>query len=68
MPFPWTRYWRRVGVAFAVALVVSLAVMLIANDGRLAWQTALIAVVDSAVLAIVVGLPLAHPIGRRPPR
>ena len=53
MPFPWSRYWRRVGALFVVALLVSLAATLVLNEGRLGLDAVLVAVVDSVALAIV---------------
>ena len=58
MPFPWSRYWRRVGVLFVVVLVVSFAAALALNDGRLGLETVLVTVVDSVLLAIVAAFQL----------
>lgn len=68
MPFPWGRYWRRVGVVFVLALLVSILVMAVVNDGRITFESMLVAVVDSVVLAVVVAFPLAQPIYRGPRR
>jgi hypothetical protein len=68
MPFPWSRYWRRVGVLFVVVLLVSLAAALALNDGRLGLETVLVTVVDSVVLAIVAAFPLTQRIYRGPRR
>lgn len=66
MPFPWARYRRRVALVFAVALVISLLVMAGTNDGRIDGVSVLIAIVDSAVLAVVVAFPLSQRIYRGP--
>lgn len=68
MPFPWSRYWRRVGAIFVVALLVSLAAALMLNEGRLGPETVLVAVVDSVVLAVVAAFPLTQRIYRGPRR
>lgn len=68
MPFPWRRYWRRVGVIFVAALLVSIAVTAVINGGHVALQSLLIALVDSVVLAVVVAFPLTQPIYRGPRR
>jgi hypothetical protein len=68
MPFPWSRYWRRVGVLFVVVLVVSFAAALALNGGRLGLETVLVTVVDSVVLAIVAAFPLTQRIYRGPRR
>jgi hypothetical protein len=68
MPFPWSRYWRRVGALFVVVLLMSLAAALALNDGRLGLETVLVTVVDSVVLAIVAAFPLTQRIYRGPPR
>jgi len=66
MPFPWARYRRRVALVFVVALAISLLVMAGANDGRVDGVTVLVAIVDSAVLAVVVAFPLSQRIYRGP--
>jgi hypothetical protein len=53
MPFPWSRYWRRVGALFVVVLLLSLAAALALNGGRPGLEAVLVAVVDSMVLAVV---------------
>lgn len=70
MSFPWRRFWRRVAVVFVVALAFSLVVATALANGRLSAATAVVAVVDSAVLAIVLAFPLTQRIyrGPRPPR
>jgi hypothetical protein len=68
MPFPWSRYWRRVGVVFVVVLLLSLAAALALNDGRPSLEAVLVAVVDSVVLAIVAAFPLTQRIYRGPRR
>jgi hypothetical protein len=68
MPFPWSRYWRRVGALFAVVLLLSLAAALALNGGRLGLETVLVTVVDSVVLAIVAAFPLTQRIYRGPRR
>ena len=68
MPFPWSRYWRRVGVLFVVVLLLSLAAALALNDGRPGLEAVLVAVVDSAVLALVAAFPLTQRIYRGPRR
>ena len=68
MPFPWSRYWRRVGVVFVVVLLLSLAAALALNDGRPGLEAVLVAVVDSAVLALVAAFPLTQRIYRGPRR
>ena len=68
MPFPWSRYWRRVGAIFAVVAVVSLAGALALNDGRLGLEAVLVTVVDSVVLAVVAAIPLTQRIYRGPRR
>jgi hypothetical protein len=68
MPFPWSRYWRRVGVVFVVALLVSLVGALMLNDGRLGLEAVLVAVVDSVALAVVAAIPLTQRIYRGPRR
>ena len=68
MPFPWSRYWRRVGALFVVVLLVSLAAALALNDGRLGPETVLVTVVDSVVLAVVAAFPLTQRIYRGPRR
>ena len=68
MPFPWSRYWRRVGALFVVLLLVSLAAALALNEGRLGLETVLVTVVDSAALAVVAAFPLTQRIYRGPRR
>ena len=68
MPFPWSRYWRRVGVVFVVVLLLSLAAALALNDGRPGLEAVLVAVVDSVVLAVVAAFPLTQRIYRGPRR
>ena len=68
MPFPWSRYWRRVGALFVVLLLVSLAAALALNEGRLGLETVLVTVVDSAALAVVAAFPLTRRIYRGPRR
>ena len=68
MPFPWSRYWRRVGVLFVVVLLLSLAAALALNDGRPGLEAVLVAVVDSVVLAVVAAFPLTQRIYRGPRR
>jgi hypothetical protein len=68
MPFPWSRYWRRVGVLFLVVLLLSLAAALAFNDGRLSLEAVLVAVVDSVALAVVAAFPLTQRIYRGPRR
>jgi hypothetical protein len=68
MPFPWSRYWRRVGVLFVVLLLVSLAAALALNEGRLGLETVLVTVVDSAALAVIAAFPLTQRIYRGPRR
>lgn len=64
MPFPWARYWRRVGVLFVVALILSLIAMFYFNHGRVELIVVLTALVDSIVLAVVVAFPLTQRIPR----
>ena len=66
MPFPWRRYWRLVGILFVVALVLSLVAAAVLGSGRLALETVAIAIVDSAVLAVVAAFPLTQSIYRGP--
>ncbi len=66
MPFPWARYWRYVGVVFVAALVLTLVLSLLIAGGRLGGETLLIAVVDSAVLAVVISFPLTQRVYRGP--
>lgn len=66
MPFPWTRYVRRVGVVFVIALVISVAFTALLNGGRLSFETVLFAVTDSFVLAVLLGFPLTQRINRGP--
>lgn len=66
MPFPWRRYWRIAAILFAVALVLSLVAANAFGRGHLAQESVLIAVVDSAVLAVVVAFPLTQSIYRGP--
>jgi len=68
MPFPWSRYWRRVGALFVVVLLVSLAAALALNDGRLGLEAVLVTVVDSVMLAVVAAFPLTQRIYRGPRR
>jgi hypothetical protein len=68
MPFPWRRYWRLVGILFVVALVLSLVVAALYASGRLALESVVIAIVDSAVLAVVAAFPLTQSIYRGPRR
>ena len=68
MPFPWSRYWRRVGGLFVVVLLVSLAAALALNAGRLDPEAVLVTVVDSVVLAVVAAFPLTQRIYRGPRR
>jgi hypothetical protein len=68
MPFPWSRYWRRVGALFVVVLLVSLAAALALNEGRLGLEAVLVTVVDSVVLAVVAAFPLTQRIHRGPRR
>ena len=68
MPFPWSRYWRRVGALFVVVLLVSLAAALALNDGRPSLEAVLVTVVDSVVLAVVAAFPLTQRIYRGPRR
>ena len=68
MPFPWSRYWRRVGVVFVVVLLLSLAAALALNDGRPSLEAVLVTVVDSVVLAVIVAFPLTQRIYRGPRR
>jgi hypothetical protein len=68
MPFPWSRYWRRVGALFVVVLLVSLAAALALNEGRLGLESVLVTVVDSAALAVVAAFPLTQRIYRGPRR
>ena len=68
MPFPWSRYWRRVGALVVVVLPVSLAAALALNDGRLGLETVLVTVVDSVALAVVAAFPLTQRIYRGPRR
>ena len=68
MPFPWSRYWRRVGALFVVVLLMSLAAALALNDGRLGLEAVLVTVVDSAALAVVAAFPLTQRIYRGPRR
>ena len=68
MPFPWSRYWRRVGVLFVVVLLLSLAAALALNEGRLGLEAVLVTVVDSVVLAVVAAFPLTRRIYRGPRR
>ena len=68
MPFPWRRYWRRVGVIFIAAMLISIVVTAVIHDGRIALDSLFIAVVDSVVLAVVVAFPLTQPIYRGPRR
>lgn len=68
MAFPWRRYWLRVGLIFVVALVLSLAAAVGLNGGRLNLEALLVALVDSAVLAVVVAFPLTQRIYRGPRR
>jgi hypothetical protein len=64
MPFPWSRYWRRVGALFVVVLLVSLAAALTLNEGRLGLEAVLVTVVDSVMLAVVAAIPLTQRIYR----
>lgn len=66
MPFPWSRYWRRVGAVFVVAFIISLIAMARFNGGRLEVEVVLTAIVDSIVLAVVVAFPLTQRIYRGP--
>jgi hypothetical protein len=68
MRFPWRRYWRLAGILFVVALVLSLIVAAIYGSGRLALETVAIAIVDSAVLAVVAAFPLTQSVYRGPRR
>ena len=68
MPFPWSRYWRRVGALFVVLLLVSLAATFALNEGRLGLEAVLVAVVDSLALAVVAAFPLTQRIYRGPRR
>ena len=68
MPFPWRRYWRLAGILFVVALVLSLIAAAVFGSGRLALETVAIAIVDSAVLAVVAAFPLTQSIYRGPRR
>ncbi|HKC72606.1 MAG TPA: hypothetical protein VKF37_00170 [Chloroflexota bacterium] len=68
MPFPWSRYWRRVGALFVVVLLVSLAAALALNEGRLGLEAVLVTVVDSVMLAVVAAFPLTQRIYRGPRR
>lgn len=68
MPFPWSRYWRRVAIVLVIALAASFVVMLLVNNGRLSLQSVGVACVDSAVLAIVAAFPLTQRIDHRPRR
>ena len=68
MPFPWSRYWRRVGALFVVVLLLSLAAALALNDGRLGLETVLVTVVDSVALAVVAAFQLTQRIYRGPRR
>ena len=64
MPFPWARYWRRVGVIFIVALVLSLIAMIFFSHGHVEPIVVLTALVDSIVLAVIVAFPLTQRIPR----
>ena len=66
MPFPWPRFWRRVAVIFVIALVVSLVVSANIGHGGLDVFGILVAVVDSAVLAVVLAFPLTQRVYRGP--
>lgn len=68
MPFPWRRYWRFVGLLFVVALLLSLLAAVVYSGGRLSVEPILIAIVDSAVLAIVLAFPCTQAINRGPRR
>lgn len=68
MRFPWRRYWRRVGVIFVIAVIVSIAATVLINDGHVVPQSLVAAVIDSVVLAIVAAFPLTQPIYRGPRR
>ena len=68
MPFPWSRFWRRVAVIFVVALAISLLVTASLNGGRLDSQTILVSVVDSLVLAAALAFPLTQRVYRGPRR
>ncbi len=68
MPFPWTRYLRFAGAIFVVALVVSFVVGAAVTGGHISANSAFIAVVDSAVLAVVAAFPLTQRISSGPRR
>ncbi len=68
MSFPWPRFWRRVAVIFVIALALSLAVSAGISHGSLDLFGILVAVVDSAVLAIVLAFPLTQRVYHGPRR
>jgi len=68
VPFPWPRFWRRVTVIFVIALVISLAVSAAIGHGSLDLFGILVAVVDSAVLAVVLAFPLTQRVYHGPRR
>ncbi len=68
MPFPWPRFWRRVAVIFVIALVISLIASVAIGHGSLDSLGILVAVVDSAVLAVVLAFPLTQRVYHGPRR
>lgn len=68
MPFPWPRFWRRVAVIFVIALVISLVASAAIGHGSLDLFGILVAVVDSAVLAVVLAFPLTQRVYHGPRR
>ncbi len=66
MPFPWARYWRRVGVIFVIALIVSLLLTAVLNGGRVDTGTVLVSATDSIVLAVILAFPFTQRIYRGP--
>ncbi len=66
MPFPWARYWRRVGVIFVIALIASLLLTAVLNGGRVDAGTILVSATDSIVLAVILAFPFTQRIYRGP--
>jgi len=66
MPFPWARYWRRVGVIFVIALIASLLLTVVLNGGHVDAGTILVSTTDSVVLAVILAFPFTQRIYRGP--
>lgn len=66
MPFPWSRYWRRVGVVFVIAFIISLITMARFDGGHVEAEVILVAIVDSVVVAVVAAFPLTRRVYRGP--